>query len=73
MGELPHISAKKVLKKLHKAGFIETHQRGSHLFLENADKKIVTVPIHGKDIPSKTIYSIIVHQAGMTVDEFLEL
>jgi len=60
------------LKKLHKAGFVETHQRGSHLFLENGDK-IVTVPIHGKDIPSKTIYSIIVHQAGMTVDEFLKL
>ena len=73
MGKLPHLSAKKVLQKLKKVGFTETHQRGSHLFLENGNK-IVTLPIHGsKDIPSGTLYNIIVRQAGLTVDQFLEL
>ncbi|MFA5831527.1 MAG: type II toxin-antitoxin system HicA family toxin [Candidatus Paceibacterota bacterium] len=73
MGKLPHLSSKKVLQKLKAAGFIETHQRGSHLYLKNAEK-IVTLPVHGtKDIPAGTLYNIIVRQAGMTIDDFLEL
>lgn len=73
MGKLPHLSAKKVVQKLKKAGFVETHQRGSHLYLEKEDK-VVTVAMHGsKEIPPGTLYNIIVRQAGLTVDEFLAL
>jgi len=31
MGKLSRLGARKVIKKLKKVGFIETHQRGSHL------------------------------------------
>jgi len=73
MGKLPHLSARKVLQKLKRAGFEETHQRGSHVYLEKEDK-IITVAMHGsKEIPLGTLYNIVVRQAGMTVDEFLEL
>ena len=72
MGKLGRISARKVIKKLKKIGFVETHQRGSHLYLKSVDgTKIVTVPIHGSnDIPIGTLYNIVVRQAGLSVDEF---
>lgn len=74
MGKLSPLTSKKVLKKLKKIGFIEYHQRGSHLTLKNERlKKIVTVPMHGKDIPVGTLYNIVVKQAGLSVDEFNNL
>ncbi len=75
MGKLPRLSARKVIQKLKVAGFEETHQRGSHLYMRSANgEKVVTVPIHGsKDIPTGTLYNIIVRQAGLSVDEFNEL
>lgn len=75
MPKLIRLSAKKVIQKLKKIGFIETHQRGSHLYLKNKDRdKIVTVPVHGsKNIPVGTLYNIIVRQAGLSVEEFNDL
>ena len=32
----------------------------------------VTIPMHNKDVPAKTLKSII-RQAGMTVEEFIDL
>ena len=73
MGKLNSLPARKVIQKLKKAGFLETHQRGSHLYLENGDK-IVTVPIHGsKDIPIGTLYNIVIRQAGLSAEEFNNL
>ena len=46
MGKLNRLPARKVLQKLKKAGFLEIHQRGSHLYLKSDDgTRIVTVPI----------------------------
>lgn len=74
MPKLNSLSAKKVLKKLKRAGFAEIHQRGSHLTLKNAnDDKFVTIPMHSKDIPVGTLYNIVVRQAGLTVEEFNKL
>ena len=75
MGKLGRIPARKVIQKLKKLGFTETHQRGSHLYLKSKDgTKIVTVPMHGsKNIPIGTLYNIVVRQAGLSVDEFNNL
>ena len=72
MGKLSRLPARKVIQKLNKFGFIETYQRGSHLYFKSVDgTKIVTIPIHGsKDIPVGTLYNIIVRQAGLSVDDF---
>lgn len=73
MGKLNPISARKLVQKLKTIGFLETHQRGSHLYLEMEDK-IVTVPIHGsKDIPIGTLYNIVVKQAELSIEEFQNL
>lgn len=75
MGKLARLPAKKVIQKLKSAGFSETHQRGSHLFLKSEDgTKVVTVPVHGsKEIPIGTLYNIVVRQAGLSVEEFNNL
>ncbi|MES2023825.1 MAG: type II toxin-antitoxin system HicA family toxin [Patescibacteria group bacterium] len=73
MSKLNPLSARKVIQKLKKIGFIKTHQRGSHLYLENGDK-VVTIPVHGsKDIPVGTLYNIVVKQAELSIKEFQNL
>lgn len=75
MGKMSRLPARKVLQKLKKAGFVETHQRGSHVYLKSEDgTKFVTVPVHGsKDIPVGTLYNIVVKQDGLSVDELNKL
>lgn len=75
MGKLSRLPARKVIQKLKKAGFTETHQRGSHVYFKNEDgTKVVTVPMHGpKDIPIGTLYNIVIRQAGLSVKEFNDL
>jgi len=74
MSKLNRLNAKKVIQKLKRAGFVETHQRGSHLYLKSNNGKIVTVPMHGsKDIPIGTLYNIVIKQAGLSVEEFNNL
>ncbi len=75
MGKLGRLPARKVIQKLKKVGFVETHQRGSHVYLKNKERaKIVTVPVHGsKDIPIGTLYNIVIRQAGLSVEDFNRL
>ena len=74
MPKLPHISAARVLCALKRAGFYEYYQSGSHIQLRHKEKLglRVTVPFHQKDLAPKTLKSIIA-QAGLTVEEFVEL
>lgn len=59
------MTAKEILKELHKDGWIEINQRGSHLNLEHPTKPgKVTVPIHSGDLPKGTLNSIL-KQAGL--------
>ena len=62
MGKLNRLPARKIIQKLRKVGFTETHQRGSHVYLKNEDgTKIVTIPVHGsKDVPIGTLYNIVI-------------
>lgn len=74
MPQLPVLRAKEVLRALLGAGFYIHHQAGSHarLFHSTKPELRVTVPVHNKDLPAKTLKSII-RQAGYTVEEFIEL
>ena len=71
---LPALTPRKVLAALNRAGFIVHHTRGSHYSLKHPDQPqlTVTVPYHNRDLKQGTLRSII-RQAGMTVEEFLNL
>ena len=58
---------------LIRIGFRVVRQRGSHITLENiVNRRKVTVPIHNKDLPKATLFSIL-KQSGISVEEFLKL
>jgi predicted RNA binding protein YcfA (HicA-like mRNA interferase family) len=72
MARLPVLSARECIAALEKAGFYVSHQRGSHITLRrDTPPGRVTVPNH-KELKKGMLRGII-RQAGMTVDEFLEL
>ena len=74
MPPLPVLKPKTVLRALQSAGFYIHHQSGSHarLFHHSRPELRVTIPMHNKDLPAKTLKSI-VRQAGMSVEEFIGL
>lgn len=74
MSFLPVIKAATLIPFLLKAGFRVVRQKGSHVHLEHLlDKtKRVTVPMHNKDLPKKTLSSIL-KQARISVGDFLKM
>jgi predicted RNA binding protein YcfA (HicA-like mRNA interferase family) len=76
MPKLPILKGKQVLEALvsTRGGFFIHHQRGSHARLEHATRKNLrlTVPIHGKDLPERTLRRIL-KQAGLSEEEFIRL
>ena len=74
MPKLPVLSARKILKVLHKAGFEIVGRKGSHIRLKKKtplETRIVIVPDH-REIQLGTLKSIL-RQAGLSKKEFLKL
>lgn len=73
MSKFPSITARQFIKVLHKIGFQENRQKGSHLILVNPKTdQIVTVPIHqGKDL-SKGLILGVLKDIKIDKDEFLK-
>lgn len=68
------IRAAKLVPILTRLGFRIKRQAGSHLHMEhflNKTRKI-TVPVHNKDLPIKTLKSIL-NQAGISIKDFLKI
>ena len=73
MSRLPSLRPKAVVSALERSGFVVIRVRGSHYHLFNAATgRRVTVPYHNRDLTRATL-SAILHQAGLTPQEFLEL
>jgi predicted RNA binding protein YcfA (HicA-like mRNA interferase family) len=72
MSKLPHISGKECIQALSKVDFYIKRQTGSHVILRRDDPFAqVVVPDH-RELDSGTLRAII-RQAGLSVDEFIEL
>jgi predicted RNA binding protein YcfA (HicA-like mRNA interferase family) len=72
--KVPSLSYKKVIAALGRAGFEKVRQRGSHIRVEKdtPEGRIkLTIPAH-KPIKRATL-SHIIREAGLTVEEFVEL
>jgi len=73
MSRLPTLTARQVVKALLKAGFIEEHQRGSHLSLYHPGTRHQTVvPMHSGDL-HRGLLRAILKQSGLTEEQFREL
>jgi predicted RNA binding protein YcfA (HicA-like mRNA interferase family) len=70
---LPAIRPRVVINALRRNGFEIIRVRGSHHQLLNpSTKRRVTVPLHNRDLSRATLRSII-HQTGMSEEDFLKL
>ena len=69
----PLLSANEIIKALHKAGFEEISQRGSHRKLKNDSTPVrtVIVPMHA-EVARGTLRSIL-EQADISLEKFLDL
>ena len=73
MSRLPPLRPRQVVAVLHRAGFVEHHQKGSHLYLWNVTaKRMTSVPMHPGDLRPGTLRAI-VKQSGLTDQQFLDL
>jgi predicted RNA binding protein YcfA (HicA-like mRNA interferase family) len=72
MSILPKISGRDCVKALNQAGFYRKRQRGSHIVLRRDDPFAqLVVPDH-KELDRGTLRAII-RQAGLSVDQFVDL
>jgi len=71
---LPRITGKELARALHRLGWYEDYQRGSHLYLRHPDSPIrLTVPMHaGKTLKLKTLQGIL-KDAGLTAEQLMEV
>lgn len=72
MRKLPRVSGRECIRALEKVGFYFKRQEGSHVILRRDDPFAqVSVPLH-KELDRGTLRSLI-RQAGLSVDEFVNL
>ena len=71
MSRLPSIKPRLVIRALLRNGFVIDHTTGSHYVLIRETLR-VTIPYHNRDLKRGTLASIIA-QAGLTVEEFVDL
>lgn len=73
MPNIPSFKPRELIKKFEKAGYIVDRQKGSHVILYHpTEGKRLTIPLHVKNMPKGTLFSII-KQSGLTREEFLKL
>jgi predicted RNA binding protein YcfA (HicA-like mRNA interferase family) len=65
MPKIPRISAERMRRALLRDGFIEHHQKGSHLVMVHPER-------HPGTLKVSTIHKIMV-EAGLTVEDLIRL
>jgi predicted RNA binding protein YcfA (HicA-like mRNA interferase family) len=69
--KLPRVTAAEVVRALHRDGWYDDHQRGSHLYLRHPTKpNRVTVPMHAGKTIRTDLLSRILKDADLTGEEF---
>ncbi|OFX15162.1 MAG: hypothetical protein A2Z18_05690 [Armatimonadetes bacterium RBG_16_58_9] len=72
MTKLPVISGAEVVRAFQRAGWVVARRKGSHVVLIKTGRRAnLSVPMHD-ELDAGTLRGL-VRDAGMTVDEFLEL
>jgi predicted RNA binding protein YcfA (HicA-like mRNA interferase family) len=71
--KLPVVRPEDVVGALEKAGWKVHRRRGSHVSMHKEGVAyVITVPLHRRDMPKGTLRGII-KDAGLTLEEFVEL
>ncbi len=74
MSIIPILGARVVIRKLLKAGFQYTKSHGSHqYYIHPITKRMTSIPVHGGNTIGRNLLKKILGQAGITIEQFLEL
>jgi predicted RNA binding protein YcfA (HicA-like mRNA interferase family) len=74
MARLSSLTARKVVRALKRAGFVEDRQKGSHLILIQPETKARTVvPVHPGRTIKEPLLRAILRDANLSVEAFIEL
>jgi predicted RNA binding protein YcfA (HicA-like mRNA interferase family) len=74
MARLPSLTARKIVRALKRAGFVEDRQKGSRLMLIQPETKArIVVPVHPCRTIKEPLLRAIVRDANLSVDEFIAL
>ena len=73
MSRLPRITGKVLVAALQGLGFQVIRVTGSHHHLHKVGSNLVTVPVHVGEILSPMVIKSVLRQAGISVDELIEL
>lgn len=71
MNRLPILSGRAIVKALARVGYAEVRQRGSHIRLECAGKKSITVPDH--KVIGRGLLKKILRDAKLAAEDFMKL
>jgi len=73
VSRLPAVKPRQVVAVLKRIGFIEHHQKGSHLYLWQPQScRMTCVPQHPGDLKMGTLRAII-KQSGLSDEQFQDL
>ena len=72
MSKLPQVSGRECVKALQRIGFYVDHQTGSHVIMYRDDPP-GRIPVPNHKTIKKGLLSKIIKDAGLTVDEFIQL
>ena len=71
--KLPAVKPKETIRALEKAGWQVHRQKGSHISMHKEGiPNLVVIPLHTRDLPKGTLRGIL-EDAGLTIEQFLEL
>ena len=71
MPKAPRVTGRDIIRALTPLGWVVVVQRGSHAQLKHpVHPGRVTVPLHAGETIGPKLLSSILHQAGLSVDEF---
>ena len=75
MSDLPALTAHEVIRALERGGFVVRRSKGSHRRLLHSDdaSRATAVSVHGSRSMAKPMVLRILKQAGLSVEEFLDL
>ncbi|MEK7621987.1 MAG: type II toxin-antitoxin system HicA family toxin [Patescibacteria group bacterium] len=73
MSRIPNVTPRQMINALHRAGFHDERQIGSHFYLFHSIKNRRTgIPMHPGDL-DRSLMKKIIKQADLTEDEFRRL
>jgi len=69
----PRVTASQAIRVVEEVGFVFARQSGSHAIYRNSAGMRVTVPCHGSRILHPKVLASILTDAGLSVEQFVQL